>query len=112
MAIWKIIIFSSYLHPIDHLGKYYANRGETFYAINLWNEASGFMEQLPATPGILGTIKYNLARFYALSGQHPEAIRILRKALKLNPKLIEQSKEEPDLSSVREQPEYKSLYSG
>ncbi len=112
IAIWKIIIFSSYLHPIGHLAKYYVNRSEAFYAINLWNDASGLMEQLPATPGMIGTAKYNLARFYALSGQEFEAVRTLKKALKLNPKLIEQSKEEPDLSSVREQPECRALYSG
>ena len=73
--LWKIIIIYSYLHPIGHLGRYYDNRGETFYSINLWNEASRFLEQLPATPGILGTVKYNLARFYALSGQPHMALK-------------------------------------
>ena len=97
MPIWKIIIIYCCLHPLDHLGKYYANRNQTYYAINLWKEAIDLLERLPASSGIIGNAKYNLSRFYALSGQKFIAIRTLNQAVQLNPKLIKRSTEDPDL---------------
>jgi tetratricopeptide (TPR) repeat protein len=103
MPIWKIIVIYCCLHPLDHLDKYYTNRNQTYYAINLWKEAIDLLERLPASSGIIGNAKYNLSRFYALSGQKFIAIRTLNQAVQLNPKLIKRSTEDPDLSSIRDQ---------
>ena len=97
---WKLIILYCFLHPISHLDKYYVNRDQRFFAINLWNEASDYLEKLPASPGIIGNTKYNLARHYSISGEEFMATRILRKALALNPKLKERAHQDHVLSSL------------
>ena len=101
--IWKIILIYCCLHPMDHFDKYYVNRNQTYYAINLWKEAIGLLERLPASSGIIGNAKYNLARYYVLSGQKFIAIRTLNQAVQLNPGLIKRSTEDPDLSSIKDQ---------
>ena len=88
---------------MDHFDKYYVNRNQTYYAINLWKEAIGLLERLPASSGIIGNAKYNLARYYALSGQKFIAIRTLNQAVQLNPGLVKRSTEDPDLSSIKDQ---------
>jgi tetratricopeptide (TPR) repeat protein len=103
MPIWKIIIIYCCLHPLSHFDKYYVNRDQTYYAINIWKEAVNLMERLPASSGIIGNAKYNLSRHYALSGQKFIAVRTLNQAIKLNPNLIKRSTEDPDLSSIKDQ---------
>jgi tetratricopeptide (TPR) repeat protein len=101
--IWKIIVIYCCLHPLDHFDKYYDNRNQTYYAINLWKEALDLLEQLPASSGIIGNAKYNLARYYALSGQKFIAVRTLNQSFQFNPNLIKRSIEDPDLSSIKGQ---------
>ena len=48
-----------------------------------------------------GVVQYNLACQYALLGQPESAIHALRQALQLNPDLLEWSKQDPDLDSIR-----------
>ncbi len=97
---WKPIVIYCCIHPVSHLDKYYINRSQRFYAINLWNAVSGYLEELPASPGIIGNVKYNLAGHYLSSGEDFMAARILRKALVLNPKLKERAGKDPGLSSL------------
>ena len=97
---WKMIIIYCCMHPIGHLDKYYVNRNQRFYSINLWKEIFEYLEKLPASPGILGTIKYNLASHYSISGDDFMATRILKESLILNPKLEKHAIEDPGLSSL------------
>lgn len=99
--IWKIIIIYCCLHPLMHFDRYYAGRDQIYYAINLWKEALDLLEKLPASSGIMGNANYNLARFYARSGQNYVALRVLQKAVNLNPGLVKRMNEEPDLAEVR-----------
>ena len=48
-------------------------------------------------PEQYGQARYNLACFYALSGQTELALSELREALRLRPSLIEWSQQDPDL---------------
>jgi hypothetical protein len=43
-------------------------------------------------------------------GEKEKAIERLKQALDLNPELTEWSKEDPDLASIREEPECLALY--
>ncbi len=101
--IWKIIIIYCCLHPMDHFDKYYINRNQTYYAINIWKEAVDLLERLPASSGIIGNARYNLSKYYALSGQKFIAVRTLNQAIQLNHNLIKRSTEDPDLSSIKDQ---------
>ncbi len=97
---WKMVIIYCCLHPIGHIDRYLINRNQRFYSINLWKTATGYLESLPASSGIIGTAKYNLARHYLLSGEDYMGSRLLREALTLNPKLKEKAKNDSVLSSV------------
>ena len=97
---WKMVIIYCCLHPVGHLDRYYVYRNQRFYSINLWNSATEYLELLPASPGIIGTAKYNLARHYLISGEDYMGLRLLREALSLNPKLKEKAENDSVLSSV------------
>ena len=55
-------------------------------------------------------VRYNLACYYALAGETARAIETLRDALHLHPDLLGWSKEDTDLASLRDDPNYKALY--
>jgi hypothetical protein len=54
--------------------------------------------------------RYNLACFYALTGQKKKAMAELRESLQTNPDLIEWSKRDSDLDSLRDDPAFQALY--
>jgi len=108
--LWIIIDGNGYEHPIIHLADYYFRRGDSKYAVKLYEQAANLTKELSDDPDWLGGLKYNLACCYALSGQPKRAIDELGEALKLNTGLIEWSKEDPDFTSIRGYDEYKSLY--
>jgi len=109
--LWRIIAGNSYIHPIAHLAEYYCKREDNHYATKLCEKAADLLTKLSDSPDWLGVVKYNLACCYALSGQQEKAIIRLRESLELNPDLTEWSKGDPDIASLRERPDYQSIYS-
>lgn len=97
---WKMVVIYCCLHPVSHLDRYYVNRNQRFYSINIWKAATGYLEMLPASPGIIGTAKYNLARHYLVSDEDYMGLRLLRESFSLNPKLKEKAKQDTALSSL------------
>ena len=57
-------------------------------------------------------MRYNLACVYALSGLKDKALPALKEAFALNPGLLEWSKQDSDLNSLRQEPEFLALFSG
>ncbi len=101
------IMGNGYAHPILHYADYYRRRGDLAKATHL-HEAS--VAAVADWPEWYGTARYNLACFYALSAQREEALHELREALQLRPDLIEWSKQDTDLVSLRDDPAYQALY--
>ena len=101
------IMGNGYEHPIFHYAEYYRRRGDLAKATQL-HEAS--VSAVADWPEQYGTARYNLACFYALSGQPEKAISELREALQLRPDLIEWSKQDTDLASLHENPAFQALY--
>jgi tetratricopeptide (TPR) repeat protein len=108
--IWRTIAGNGYTHPIIHLGQIYVNQGDTAYATELQESAARELGELDQSPSWQGTVAYNLACHHALVGEKKKAIEGLKKALDLNPELTEWSKEDPDLVSIREEPDCLALY--
>lgn len=108
---WQFIIFTSVDHPMIHMGEMLGKNG-------LGEAAGRFQQQIAEAQLKLaqgddvfqGRILYNIACGQALGGQCAAAIENLRKALPLYPGLVEWSKQDTDLDSLRELPEYKALY--
>jgi tetratricopeptide (TPR) repeat protein len=108
--LWRSIVGNGYSHPVQHLAQLYLERGERDYATQIQETAAELLASLDDSPGWRGVTIYNLACHYALSGEREKAIAKLGEALRLNPDLIEWSKQDPDFASIREEPAYRSLY--
>jgi tetratricopeptide (TPR) repeat protein len=109
--LWQLILGNGYTHPMAmHLGPIYIERGEKEHATAMQEEAARLLEELDEGENWRGTVRYNLACHYALVGETERAIEELREALELNPGLVEWSKQDSDLASIREEPGYLALY--
>ncbi len=106
----SLTLNNTYLHPIAHLAQLYEERGDVASAEQLQQEAVATMARLFGKGEHYGNAVYNLGCFYATHGQSTEAIVQVREALAVNPKLTDFSKEDVDLVSLHELPEYQSLY--
>jgi len=107
---WQAVLGNAYIHSIMHLAQIYLEAGNSDYATALQLYTVEKVGTLDDSPGWQGTLKYNLACHYALAGEREKAIAGLREALELNPGLLEWSKQDTDLDSIREDPAYKAIY--
>jgi len=108
--LWWRVGFTVCFHALDHLSKLHLEWGESDSAQVLQERIVQDMGPLDDSDGWQGTITYNLACFYALSDQPDPAVEKLRRAFELNPWLIDWSKEDSDLDSLRELTEFQALY--
>lgn len=108
--LWWRVGFTVCFHTLDHLSKLCLEWGESHRAQQLQERIVQDMGQLDESDSWHGTITYNLACFYALSDQPDRALGELRRAFGLNPWLIDWSKEDTDLDSLRELDEFQALY--
>jgi tetratricopeptide (TPR) repeat protein len=106
-ALIRSIVSNGFWHPEAHLAQLYVERGEVERANHLQEEVTALMEAIPEERS---AARYNLACYYAMSGQPARALSELRAALKLNPDLVEWSKQDSDLDSLRDDPTYQALY--
>lgn len=109
-SLLSLTLNNTYLHPIGHLAQLYEERGDAASAEQLQQEAVATMARLFGKGEQYGNAVYNLGCFYATHGQSQEAIAQVREALAVNPKLTDLSKEDVDLVSLHDLPEYQALY--
>jgi len=108
--LWQRIANGGFVHAIQmHLCPYYAERGQEAYADALQEEALGLLGGLDEGAGWQGTVRYNLACHYALSGRKEAALARLGEALALNPGLRDWARQDTDLDSLRQEPGYLQL---
>ena len=101
------ILNNGFEHPIVHYADFYQQRGELTKGTELYQASVAAVADWPEQ---YGNARYNLACFYALTGQTELALSELREALQLRPNLIEWSKQDTDLASLRADPAYQALY--
>ena len=106
-ALSGLVVGNGYSHPLAHLAQFYFDRGEAAHANQLQEKMTARLLELP---GLRDAARYNLACYYATTGQRDRALTELRESLRLNPKLIEWSKQDTDLDSLRDDPAYQELY--
>jgi hypothetical protein len=106
--LWRRIVGTGYIHAIQmHLSPLYQERGEEAHAEALQKEAARQLDGLDEDASWRGTVRYNLACYYALAGR--KEIAKLGEALALNPRLREWSQQDSDLDCLREEPGYLAL---
>jgi len=109
-ALSASILANGFWHPLEHVARFYAARGERERAAELLDRAIVREEALSALPEDRGAALYNLACFYATTDQPSKAVALLPEALRLRPDLAEWSKEDSDLDALRDMPSFKALY--
>lgn len=106
-ALVRSIVSNGFWHPEAHLAQLYAERGEVERANRMQEEVASMMESIPEERS---AARYNLACYYAVSGQKAQALAELATALKSYPELVDWSKQDSDLDSLRDDPAYQALY--
>jgi tetratricopeptide (TPR) repeat protein len=109
-TLLSLTINNFYLHPIAHVAQLHEELGDAASAEQVQQEAVATMARLFGKGDHYANAIYNLGCYYALRGQSAEAIAQVREALAVNPTLTDLSKEDGDLVSLRELPEYQALY--
>ena len=108
--LWRNIVGNGYTHSVYHLISAYTEYGDTNSARELNEEMVASLTELDDDPNWRGTIRYNLACFYSISGDSEKAISLLRESLQLVPSLTEWSKEDPDFEPIRDERAYQAIY--
>ena len=101
------IISNGLEHPVLHYTDYYRRHGDLPKAMQIYEASVAAVADWPEHYGVA---RYNLACFYALNGQEDQAIAALAEALRLRPDLVEWSKQDADLTSLRDRAAYQALY--
>lgn len=109
--LWRIIAGNGTLHPISHLAACYHQTGQGKKGLAIYEDAQPILAELSDEPAWQGMLVYDLACFCALAGEKQRAIDALKEALQLAPEFTEWSKQDNDLDSLREETEFKALYS-
>jgi len=107
--LWRYIVGNGFVHPITHLAPILAEHGEPAYATELQEQAATLQRELDESKDWQGVVQYNLACHYALIGETDRAIEKLAQAFELNPTLVQASKQDSDLVSIRDEPRYRAL---
>jgi hypothetical protein len=98
------------LHPLTHLAWYYSEHGNLETANRLQETMAERLVPVSDEPDWRGVIIYNLACHHALTGQKEQALDGLRRSMELYPGLKDWSQQDPDLNSLRQEPDYLKLY--
>ncbi len=105
-SLAEMIIGNGFEHPVLHYSNYYLHRGDLAKAAEIQETSVAALRDMPAW---YGAARYNLACFYALSGQIDRALAELREALRLRPDLRDWSKQDADLTALRAYMAYQAL---
>jgi tetratricopeptide (TPR) repeat protein len=109
-ALLSSVVGNGFWHPESHIAQCYIDRGDLPRATRMQEALTAQLGQYGDQLVPRGEVLYNLACFYAASGQADQALALLPEALRLQPDVVEWSKEDPDLVSLHGLPAYQALY--
>jgi hypothetical protein len=99
-----------FTHGLMHIQYTFVREGMAEAAIRNADKAYKMAEALDSSEAGQGRNLYNKACSYALAGHKAEAITMVMKAVKLAPDLLEWSKQDSDLESLRDDPQFMAIY--
>jgi tetratricopeptide (TPR) repeat protein len=106
------IIGNFFEHPAEHYTQLYRERGDMARAAAQQQAAVMTIGEIFGQSETYGDALYNLGCFHARNGEPERAIAAVRQALALNPTLVEWSKQDADLDTLRALPAFQALYTG
>ena len=107
--LWSGMLGSFMLHPQAHYAQYYVERNDVDRATEVYQAAARAGAEICGASPTYGMLLYNLACFYAVSGRREQALYTLREALPMAPDLTDWAKEDPDLTSLHDEPAFDAL---
>jgi len=108
-SLWKRTIHNGYFHPLGHIAFLYSERGDSELGNQLMEEITHTLLDLDESSPWQGQCLYNLACYYALSGEKEKSIENLSQAFSLSSDIIEWSQTDTDLESIWDDPGYRAL---
>ncbi len=110
-AVWREIAGTGYIHPVLHLVGHAQERGDADFVARLNLEMAAELAGLDEGAEWQGMLQYNLACFYSLSGDAPQAYAALRPALQLRPDLAEYATRDTDFAGLWDDKEFLQIIS-
>jgi len=107
--LWRNVALTGVYHPMHHIADIYLERGDFQSAQAVQERVAEGLAALDDSDAWKGPRQYNLACFYALHDKPQRALTLLKTAMKLSPNLMERSKQDSDLDSLRELPEFQVM---
>ena len=101
---------NGYVHPESHLAQYHLERGDLARATAINEGQATTLSQFKDMPDLHATAQYNLACFYAATGQKEKVWAPLREALAGRSELKEWGRQDSDLETLRGEPEYQAIF--
>jgi hypothetical protein len=97
-------------HPSEHLAQLWRERGDLARAEQQERATAQLIGELFGKDTTMyGYAIYNLGCFYARRGETAQALAAVGEALRLIPSLVEWSKQDTDLDSLRDNPAFQAL---
>ena len=109
-SLLSSLVGNGFWHPESHIAQCYIERGDLPRATRMQEELTKQLARYGDQLVPRGEALYNLACFYATNGQADQALALLPEALRLQPDVVEWSKEDPDLVPLHGLPAYQALY--
>lgn len=110
--IWREILSLFVTHPMIHLWEQLVLSGKLDKVAEIFgDDYHKMLLNLDDSESYRGGVFYNQACLLALTGELNDAIKVLGKALKMTPALVEWSQKDTDLDALRDLPAFKALYS-
>jgi tetratricopeptide (TPR) repeat protein len=107
--VWNYAMIEVYTHPEMHRAFYYAERGRLEQANRIQENLAHTLAAFSDQPRYQAIAHYNLGCHYATTGQKDKALLPLKEAFALSPALAEWSKQDTDLASLQDMPEFQAL---
>lgn len=107
--LWRNIAGLGFMHPLIHLTQNLIERGAYGQALLLNQRAMAMGVRLDTSPDWQGTFIYNTGCYHALMGEKEPALDHLERGLKMAPNLLQYVKDDPDLASLQDDPDFQAL---
>jgi len=108
-SLLKRTFHNGYFHPLWHLALLSNECGEGERGSQIMDDVTRNSLTLDESAPWQGQALYNLACFYALSGEKDKSLENLSQAFSLRPDMVEYSKEDADLESLWDEPGFLAL---
>lgn len=108
-TLLEYILHNYYSHVITHVTDAYLKLGDTRAVDRAADQMVTDILSLDDSPRSRGTVLYNRACLYALTGNRPKALEFLKQGIEHRPDLKSWAQEDADLANLREDPQFTAL---